>query len=48
MAESRPRFDSIAARTRSAIQAVLTPQQRDEFAKIVQEVESRRKAREGR
>ena len=48
MAETRPRFDSIAARTRSDIQAVLTPQQRDEFAKIVQEVESRRKARERR
>jgi hypothetical protein len=48
MAETRPRFDSIAARTRSDIQAVLTPQQRDEFAKIVREVESRRKARERR
>jgi hypothetical protein len=47
MAETRPQFDSIAARTRSEIQAVLTPQQRDEFAKIVREVESRRKAREG-
>jgi Spy/CpxP family protein refolding chaperone len=46
MAETRPRFDSIAARTRADIQAVLTPGQRDEFAKIVQEVESRRKARE--
>jgi Spy/CpxP family protein refolding chaperone len=43
MAETRPRFDSIAARTRSDIQAVLTPEQRTEFAKIVQEVESRRR-----
>ena len=48
MAETRPRFDSIAARTRADIQAVLTPQQRDEFAKIVQEMESRRRARERR
>jgi len=42
MTETRPRFDSIAARTRSEIQAVLTPEQRDEFAKIVQRMESRR------
>jgi hypothetical protein len=45
MAETRPRFDSIAARTRADIQAVLSPEQRDQFAKIVQEVESRRRAR---
>ena len=45
MAETRPRFDSIAARTRSEIQAVLTPEQRDEFAKIVQKMETRRRAR---
>ena len=48
MAETRPRFDSIAARTRADIQAVLSPEQRDQFAKIVQEVESRRRARGGR
>jgi Spy/CpxP family protein refolding chaperone len=47
MAQTRPRFDSIAARTRTDIQAVLTAQQRDDFAKIVQEVESRRRGREG-
>jgi hypothetical protein len=46
MAETRPRFDSIAARTRSEIQAVLKPDQRQEFAKIVEQMESRRKARE--
>ena len=45
MAETRPRFDSIATRTRADIQAVLTPEQRDEFAKIVKEVESRRAKR---
>jgi hypothetical protein len=42
MTETRPRFDSIAARTRSEIQAVLTPEQREEFAKIVQKIESHR------
>ena len=42
MAETRPRFDSIAARTRSEIQAVLTAEQREQFAKIVQKMESRR------
>ena len=42
MTETRPRFDSIAARTRSQIQAVLSPEQRAEFAKIVQKLESRR------
>ena len=47
MAETRPRFDSIAARTRSDIQAVLTAEQRDQFAKIVQQMESRRRGREG-
>lgn len=46
MSETRPRFDSIAHRTRADIQAVLTPQQRDEFAKIVQEIDRRRQARE--
>ena len=46
MAGTRPRFDSIAARTRSDIQAVLTSEQRDEFAKIVQQMEGRRRARE--
>jgi Spy/CpxP family protein refolding chaperone len=32
MAETRPRFDSIAARTRSDIQAVLTPEQREQLS----------------
>ena len=48
MSETRPRFDSIAARTRSEIQAVLTPEQREQFAKIVQRMESRRGHRDGR
>ena len=48
MTETRPRFDSIAARTRSEIQAVLSPDQRDAFAKIVQQMESRRDRRLGR
>ena len=45
MAQTRPQFDSIAARTREQIQAVLTPEQRDDFAKIVQQMESRRRTR---
>jgi hypothetical protein len=48
MTETRPRFDSIAARTRSQIQAVLSPEQRAEFAKIVQKMESRRERTRGR
>jgi Spy/CpxP family protein refolding chaperone len=48
MAETRPRFDSIATRTRSEIQEVLTPEQREEFAKIVQRIESRRGRARGR
>jgi Spy/CpxP family protein refolding chaperone len=43
MTETRPRFDSIAARTRAEIQAVLTPEQRGEFEKIVQQIESHRR-----
>ena len=46
--ETADRFDSIAARTRSEIQAVLTPEQREQFAKIVQRMESRRGHRDGR
>jgi Spy/CpxP family protein refolding chaperone len=45
MTETRPRFDSIAHRTRDEIQAVLTPEQRDRFAKIVQEIDRRRQAK---
>jgi Spy/CpxP family protein refolding chaperone len=48
MSETRPRFDSIASRTRSEIQAVLTPEQREEFAEIVQRMEARRARRERR
>jgi Spy/CpxP family protein refolding chaperone len=44
MTQTRPRFDSIARRTRAEIQAVLTPAQRDEFAKIVQDIDRRRQA----
>jgi hypothetical protein len=46
MLETRPRFDSIAARTRSEIQAVLTPEQREEFGKFVKQMESRRGRRQ--
>jgi hypothetical protein len=42
MSETRPRFDSIAARTRTEIQVVLTPSQQEEFAKITRRIESRR------
>src|SRR5262249_12683793 len=45
MAQTRPQFDSLAARTRAEIHGVLPPDQRDEFAKIVQQMESRRRAR---
>jgi Spy/CpxP family protein refolding chaperone len=48
MSETRPRFDSIASRTRSEIHAVLTPEQREEFAEIVQRMEARRARRERR
>ena len=42
MTETRPRFASIAARTRTEIQVVLTPSQQEEFAKITQRIEGRR------
>ncbi len=47
MTQTRPRFDSIAARTRTEIQVVLTPSQQEEFAKIVRRMESRREHRRG-
>jgi Spy/CpxP family protein refolding chaperone len=48
MSQTRPRFDSIAARTRSEIQVVLTPSQQEEFAKITRRFESRRGHLQGR
>ncbi len=42
MTEARPRFEAIAARTRTEIQAVLTPGQQQEFAKITQRMDERR------
>jgi Spy/CpxP family protein refolding chaperone len=47
MTETRPRFDSIAVRTRSEIKAVLTPEQQEEFGKIVQRMEAQRGHRRG-
>jgi Spy/CpxP family protein refolding chaperone len=42
MSATRPRFDSIAARTRSEIQAVLTPEQQQKFAEITRRMDARR------
>ena len=42
MRETRPRFEAIAARTRTEIQAVLTPAQQEKFAKITQQMDARR------
>jgi Spy/CpxP family protein refolding chaperone len=42
MSATRPRFDSIAARTRSEIQAVLTPEQQQKFAEITKQMDARR------
>jgi hypothetical protein len=42
MAEARPRFESIAARTRAEIQAVLTPEQQQKFAEITKRFDERR------
>ena len=45
MSEARPRFEAIAARTRTEIQAVLTPTQQAEFAKITKRMDARRNRR---
>ena len=45
MSEARPRFEAIATRTRSEIQAVLTPAQQEEFAKITKRMDARRNRR---
>ena len=45
MAETRPRFEAIANRTRTEIRAVLTPEQQDEFGKLTQRFDARRDAR---
>lgn len=42
MSETRPRFEAIAARTRSEIQAVLTPEQQQKFAEITRKMDARR------
>jgi Spy/CpxP family protein refolding chaperone len=44
MSETRPRFQAIASRTRSEIQSVLTPEQRDKFAEITRRMDARRGA----
>ena len=43
MSEARPRFEAIATRTRTEIQAVLTPAQQEKFAKITKRMDARRK-----
>ena len=45
MAEARPRFEAIAARTRTEIQAVLTPAQQQKFAEITRRMDARRDGR---
>jgi Spy/CpxP family protein refolding chaperone len=45
MSEARPRFEAIATRTRSEIQAVLTPKQQEQFVKITQRMDARRQRR---
>jgi Spy/CpxP family protein refolding chaperone len=47
MGETRPRFEAIAARTRSEIQAVLTPDQQRKFTDITRQIDARRAARGG-
>jgi Spy/CpxP family protein refolding chaperone len=47
MGETRPRFDTIAKRTRSDIQSVLTPAQQQKFAEITRRIDERRAKREG-
>jgi Spy/CpxP family protein refolding chaperone len=45
MSEARPRFEAIATRTRTEIQAVLTPAQQEEFAKITKRMDAKRNRR---
>lgn len=45
MSEARPRFEAIATRTRTEIQAVLTPAQQAKFGKITQRIDARRDRR---
>jgi Spy/CpxP family protein refolding chaperone len=45
MTEARPRFEAIAARTRTEIQAVLTPEQQQKFAEITRRMDARREGR---
>jgi Spy/CpxP family protein refolding chaperone len=47
MSETRPRFEAIAARTRSEIQSVLTPAQQQKFAEITRRMDERRAKRDG-
>ena len=46
MTETRPRFEGIAARTRTEIQAVLTPAQQQQFAEITRQLDARRARRQ--
>jgi Spy/CpxP family protein refolding chaperone len=45
--ETRPRFEAIAARTRSEIRSVLTPAQQTKFAEITKRMDARRAQRDG-
>jgi Spy/CpxP family protein refolding chaperone len=45
MSEARPRFEVIAARTRTEIRAVLTPAQREKFGEITKRLDVRRALR---
>jgi Spy/CpxP family protein refolding chaperone len=45
MSEARPRFEAIAARTRTEIRAVLTPAQQEKFGEITKRLDARRARR---
>jgi len=45
MSQARPRFEAIAARTRTEIQGVLTPAQQAKFAELTKQMDARRDAR---
>jgi Spy/CpxP family protein refolding chaperone len=45
MMEARPRFEAIATKTRTEIQAVLTPDQQEKFAEITKRMDAHRGAR---
>ena len=45
MMEARPRFEAIATKTRTEIQAVLTPDQQEKFAEITKRMDAHRGGR---